>query len=115
MGTSPRDSMPIKSDDPTDQSEEAANGGGQTVQSAKMLDLITQLSALMLQLKRVADGGRNAAEMQALKDSIDQVRTGLQPENLKTFQDCVEVHMQHIQQGLSQVGNLTAFMKTEKI
>ena len=29
---------------------------------------------------------RNAAEMQALKDSIDQVRTGLQPENLKTFQ-----------------------------
>ena len=25
-------------------------------------------------------------------------------------QDCVEVHMQHIQQGLSQMGNLTAFM-----
>jgi len=90
------------------------DAGGQTVQSARMLDLITQLSALMLQLKRVADGERNAAEMQALKDSIEKVQIGLQPENNRTFQDNVEVHMQHIQQGLSQVGNLTAFMKTDK-
>jgi hypothetical protein len=87
-------------------------GGGQTVHSPRLLALITQLSALMLQVKRVADGERNAAEMQALQDSLDKIKSGLQPENSATFQDHVEVHMHHIQQGLSQVGNLTAFMQT---
>ena len=32
--------------------------------------------------------------------------------NMTLFQDSVMVHMQHIQQGLSQMGNLTAFMAT---
>ena len=32
--------------------------------------------------------------------------------NFTLFQDSVMVHMQHIQQGLSQMGNLTAFMAT---
>lgn len=84
-----------------------------TVGNARLLALISQLSAVMLQVKRVADGERNAAEMQALKGSIDKIKSTLSQQNLKVFQDCVEVPMQHIQQGLSQVGNLTAFMKTE--
>ena len=36
----------------------------QVVQSPKLLGLISSLSALMLQIKRVADGERNAAELQ---------------------------------------------------
>ena len=44
--TSPRDSMPIKSDDPTDQSEEAANGGGQTVQ--EQMDNIYNVNLLLV-------------------------------------------------------------------
>ena len=36
-------------------------GGGQTVQSPRLLALITQLSALMLQVKRIADGERSVA------------------------------------------------------
>eukprot|EP00090_Calanus_glacialis_P030185 TRINITY_DN4862_c0_g1_i8.p1 TRINITY_DN4862_c0_g1~~TRINITY_DN4862_c0_g1_i8.p1 ORF type:complete len:607 (-),score=246.35 TRINITY_DN4862_c0_g1_i8:42-1862(-) len=80
------------------------------VQSPKLLSLITSLSALMLQVKRVADGERDAAELQALKESVADIQSTLSGDNLKVFQDCVEVHMQHIQQGLSQMGNLTAFM-----
>jgi len=80
------------------------------VQSPKLLSLITSLSALMLQVKRVADGERDAAELQALKESVADIQATLSGENVKVFQDCVEVHMQHIQQGLSQMGNLTAFM-----
>jgi len=86
---------------------------GQTVQSPKMLALITQLSALMLQVKRVADGERNAAELEALKDSMEKIKSSLKEPSVKVFQNSVEVEMQHIQQGLSQVGNLNAFMHAD--
>merc|ERR1719319_637754 len=66
-----------------------AEGLADCVQSPRLLALITALSSLMLQVKRVADGERNAA----------------------VLQDCVEVHMQHIRQGLSMMGNLTKFME----
>merc|ERR1712060_516242 len=87
-----------------------SEGVGDCVQSPRLLALITSLSALMLQVKRVADGERDAAELQALKESVADIQSSLSGENVKVFQDCVEVHMQHIQQGLSQMGNLTAFM-----
>lgn len=80
------------------------------VTSPKILALISSLSSLMLQIKHLADGERNACELQALKDSVSELKTNLYADNVKVFQDNVEVHMQHIQQGLSQVGNLTAFM-----
>ena len=90
--------------------DSSGHGTVQCVQSPKLLNLISSLSALMLQIKRVADGERNAAEMQALKESLKDIEESLGEENVKVFQDCVMVHMQHIQQGLSQMGNLTAFM-----
>jgi len=84
----------------------------QVVQSPKLLGLISSLSALMLQIKRVADGERNAAELQAIKESLIDIESNLSGDNSKVFQDSVMVHMQHILQGLSQMGNLTAFMST---
>jgi len=88
-----------------------SEGVGDCVQSPRLLALITSLSALMLQVKRVADGERNAAELQALKESVNDIRGTLEGSSIKVFQDCVEVHMQHIQQGLSMMGNLTKFME----
>jgi len=88
----------------------SAGGDGVSVQSPKLLALITSLSGLMLQVKRVADGERNAAELQALKESVEDIKGSLSGHSVKVFQDCVEVHMQHIQQGLSMMGNLTKFM-----
>ena len=54
---------------------------------------------------------RNAYEVQALKDSLFEIKQNLSPENLAKFENEVEVHMQHIQTGLSQMGNLRVFMK----
>jgi len=82
------------------------------VTSPKLLALITALSSLMLQIKRLADGERNAAELEALKESVADIKSTLEGDSVKVFQDCVEVHMQHIQQGLSMMGNLTKFMET---
>ena len=53
---------------------------------------------------------RNAYEVQALKDSLMEIKEGLHPKNLSKFENDVEVHMQHIQTGLSQMGNLRVFM-----
>merc|ERR1712227_897695 len=92
--------------------DEAIGVGGQVqcVQSPQLLGLVASLSALMLQIKRVADGERNAAELQAIKESLLEIESNLHSDNSRVFQDSVMVHMQHIQQGLSQMGNLTAFM-----
>lgn len=49
--------------------------------------------------------------MQALKDSLFDIKQNLHPRNLSKFENDVEVHMQHIQTGLSQMGNLRVFMK----
>ena len=43
-----------------------------------------------------------------------EVKSGLRPENASKFQNAVEVHMHHIQSGLSQMGNLHAFMLPQK-
>merc|ERR1719410_2316399 len=91
-------------------SAEELPGGLQGVQSPQLLGLVASLSALMLQIKRVADGERNAAELQAIKESLLEIESSLHTDNTRVFQDSVMVHMQHIQQGLSQMGNLTAFM-----
>ena len=93
-------------------SGEGAGVNAQCVQSPGLLGLVASLSALMLQIKRVADGERNAGELQAIKESLVDIEAGLSEENVKVFQDNIMVHMQHIQQGLSQMGNLTAFMTT---
>ena len=91
-------------------SGEEAGVNSQCVQSPGLLGLVASLSALMLQIKRVADGERNAGELQAIKESLVDIEATLCEENVKVFQDNILVHMQHIQQGLSQMGNLTAFM-----
>ena len=51
--------------------------------------------------------------MEALQQSILEIKLNLHAENMVKFNDYVDVHMQHIQSGLSQMGNLHAF--TSKI
>ncbi|XP_015429096.1 PREDICTED: protein lin-9 homolog isoform X2 [Dufourea novaeangliae] len=76
----------------------------------KMTQLITDLTALMLQVKSLSDSDRNAYELKVLQGTIEQIRSKLSPQNQQVFQNCVEIHMQHIQLGLGQRGALTPFM-----
>ena len=55
-------------------SAEELPGGMRGVQSPQLLGLVASLSALMLQIKRVADGERNAAELQAIKESLLELK-----------------------------------------
>ncbi|XP_017891404.1 protein lin-9 homolog isoform X2 [Ceratina calcarata] len=76
----------------------------------KMTHLVTDLTALMLQVKSLSDSDRNAYELKVLQGTIEQIRSKLSPQNQQVFQNCVEIHMQHIQLGLGQKGALTPFM-----
>lgn len=72
------------------------------VKSKGMLDLITDLTALMLQVKCLSDSDQNAYELQVLQGTMEQIKRKLSPDNQLVFQNSVEVHMQHIQLGLGQ-------------
>ncbi|XP_011494009.1 PREDICTED: protein lin-9 homolog [Ceratosolen solmsi marchali] len=75
-----------------------------------MNQLVTDLTALMLQVKCLSDSDRNAYELKVLQGTMEQIRSKLTPQNQQVFQNCVEIHMQHIQLGLGQIGALTPFM-----
>ncbi|XP_043477708.1 protein lin-9 homolog isoform X1 [Leptopilina heterotoma] len=75
-----------------------------------MSQLVTDLTALILQVKCLSDSDKNAYELQVLQGTMEQVKTKLSPQNQQVFQNCVEVHMQHIQLGLGQLGALTPFI-----
>ncbi|XP_032673646.1 protein lin-9 homolog isoform X1 [Odontomachus brunneus] len=77
---------------------------------AKMNQLVVDLTALMLQVKSLSDSDRNAYELKVLQGTMEQIRSKLSPQNQQVFQNCVEIHMQHIQLGLGQMGALTPFM-----
>ncbi|XP_071831216.1 protein lin-9 homolog [Apostichopus japonicus] len=80
------------------------------VQDSKLCDLIVNLTALMLQVKSVAThGDMDSFGFKAITDFIEDIKKKMEPASLRSFQDNVEVHMAHIQTGMTQMGNLHAF------
>ncbi|XP_975203.2 protein lin-9 homolog isoform X1 [Tribolium castaneum] len=72
------------------------------VKNKSILELITDLTALMLQVKSLADSDQNAYELQVLQGTMEQIKRKLTPSNQLVFQNSVEIHMKHIQVGLGQ-------------
>ncbi|CAB1435498.1 unnamed protein product [Pleuronectes platessa] len=84
--------------------------GQPSVTSPSLTHLISRLTALLLQIKCLADGGDlNSFEFKSLTDSLNDIKASIDPTNLSCFQNNVEIHVAHIQSGLSQLGNLHAF------
>lgn len=81
----------------------AADKGPVTNES--VLDLVTDLTALMLQVKSLADSDQNAYELQVLQGTMEQIKRKLSPANQLVFHNSVEVHMKHIQNGLGNHNN----------
>ncbi|XP_065159288.1 protein lin-9 homolog isoform X2 [Atheta coriaria] len=72
------------------------------VESDSVRDLITDLTALMLQVKCLSDSDQNVFELQVLEGTMENIKRKLSPENQAIFQMNVECHMKHIQFGLTQ-------------
>ncbi|XP_062324272.1 protein lin-9 homolog [Osmerus eperlanus] len=82
----------------------------QCVSNPNLTHLISGLTALLLQIKCLAEGGDlNSFEFKSLTDSLNDIKSSIDPSNLSCFQNNVEIHVAHIQSGLSQLGNLHAF------
>jgi hypothetical protein len=79
------------------------------VKDDRVVELVTQLTSLMLQVKSFAESDLNTFEFKCLNDAMTDVKNSLGPSNVNVFQNNVEIHVKHIQSGLSQLGNLHAF------
>ncbi|KAJ0179440.1 hypothetical protein K1T71_005152 [Dendrolimus kikuchii] len=78
------------------------NNNGSVTDPA-VLEIITDLTALLLQVKSLADSDQNAYELSVLQGTMDQIKSKLGPRHQKMFQQHVEVHMHRIQMGLGQM------------
>ncbi|KAM4693616.1 protein lin-9 homolog [Discoglossus pictus] len=84
--------------------------GQPCVQDEGLTELISRLTAILLQIKCLAEvGDLNSFEFKSLTDSINDIKSTIDPTNISCFQNNVEIHVAHIQSGLSQMGNLHAF------
>ncbi|KAK9872136.1 hypothetical protein WA026_016190 [Henosepilachna vigintioctopunctata] len=74
-----------------------------TIANEQIYELITDLTALMLQVKSLAESDENAYELQVLQGTMEQIKRKLSKNSQKVFENHVEIYMKHIQIGLSQV------------
>ncbi|XP_075781419.1 protein lin-9 homolog isoform X3 [Pelodiscus sinensis] len=87
-----------------------ASTGHLCVENENLTDLISRLTAILLQIKCLAEGGDlNSFEFKSLTDSLNDIKNSIDSSNISCFQNNVEIHVAHIQSGLSQMGNLHAF------
>ncbi|CAJ0941326.1 unnamed protein product, partial [Mesorhabditis belari] len=66
------------------------------IHSKRAMDLITNLTSLLLQVRQLGQQKCTPLDLQSLNESINEIRSQIMPQNLGTFQDCVEVHMKQI-------------------
>ncbi len=71
------------------------------VDDETLLNLIIDLTSLMVQIKTLAEYDRKPYEVDVLKKTMTQTKLKLSPNNQKVFESCIEIHMQHIQDGLT--------------
>ncbi|XP_019514560.1 PREDICTED: protein lin-9 homolog [Hipposideros armiger] len=84
--------------------------GQPCVENENLTDLISRLTAILLQIKCLAEGGDlNSFQFKSLTDSLNDIKSTIDASNISCFQNNVEIHVAHIQSGLSQMGNLHAF------
>ncbi|XP_045492588.1 protein lin-9 homolog [Colias croceus] len=93
-------------------SELVANNNNNCVKDSNVLDLITDLTALMLQVKSLSNSDQNAYELSVLQGTMEQIKMKLEPKYQRIFQNSVEPHMQRIQMGLGQISTSTLIVGT---
>ncbi|XP_014281174.1 protein lin-9 homolog isoform X1 [Halyomorpha halys] len=67
----------------------------------RVMDLVIELTALMIQIKSLSESDRSGYEVEVLTTSMETIKKKLSPANKNIFESNVEVHMRHIQSGLS--------------
>ncbi|CAH0391753.1 unnamed protein product [Bemisia tabaci] len=71
------------------------------VNDESMINLIVDLTSLLLQVKILINSDESSVESKIVKNSISDVKQRLDPVNQMVFENNVEVHLRHIQAGVS--------------
>lgn len=79
------------------------------VKNQNIVMLIAQLSSLMSQLKHLSTSEYNSFEFKSLADTLVEIQSKLRKQNISIFKNEVEIHVNHIRDGISQMGSLHAF------
>ncbi|XP_045113285.1 protein lin-9 homolog isoform X1 [Portunus trituberculatus] len=83
--------------------------GSPQVSSPAIINLITKLTSLMLQVKNLAETEVSAFELTSIQETLNEIRNSLDESNRAAFQNNIEVHLTHIMSAVSQMGTLQAF------
>lgn len=79
----------------------------------QIMDLVIELTALMIQIKSLSEADRSGYEVEVLTTSMETIKKKLSPANKNIFESTVEVHMRHIQAGLNgEASPFSMFMPT---
>ncbi|KAK2157342.1 hypothetical protein LSH36_193g07037 [Paralvinella palmiformis] len=89
--------------------------GRKMAKNERMLSLIAKLTSILIQIKRFSENNMHSFEFKSLQDTLDEIKSDIDPCNVSVFEYNVEVHVNHIQSGLTQMGNLHAFATSEDI
>lgn len=79
------------------------------VKNQNVIMLIARLSSLMSQLKHLSTSEYNSFEFKSLSDTLVEIQSKLRKQNISIFKNDVEIHINHIRDGISQMGSLHAF------
>ncbi|KAK6191490.1 hypothetical protein SNE40_003165 [Patella caerulea] len=80
-----------------------------TSKNERVLGLVSNLTSLMLQIRTFTQNDFNSFEFKSLQDTLSEIKVEMDSNNINSFQNNVEIHINHIQSGLTQMGNLHAF------
>lgn len=70
------------------------------ITNKKYLNVITDLTALMMQIRCLSESEQSPSELQYLKGTVDEIKSRISSANKATFRNCIEVHLRHIEEGL---------------
>ncbi|KAI8783972.1 protein lin-9 [Biomphalaria glabrata] len=85
-----------------------------TANNERILKLVSDLTSIMLQIRTFSENENSSFEFGCLQESLQSIKSRLDANNINVFQNNVEIHINHIQSGLSQMGNLHAFASSSR-
>lgn len=80
------------------------NGTRRAVKSPGLTNLVTQLTALMMQVKCLKENSGTPIEFKSLTDTMKAIKNNLSSDNLECFQNNVEIHIAHVRTGMENNG-----------
>nr|XP_004225686.3 protein lin-9 homolog [Ciona intestinalis] len=82
--------------------DDVAAGSKRAIKNHAMTDLITHLTALMMQVKYFKENIGNSIEYKSLIDALKEIKLKISSENLDSFRNNVEIHIVHVKSGMDQ-------------